>query len=122
MSNVYWIFLILGAILALGYVVVKIRHNQLATTDAVFWFLLALVLIVMAVFPQLVFLLANALGFESPANFVFLCLVCVIIYRQLLASVEIARLRTKLVQLTQFVALANTDDECETNDLADAGR
>ena len=37
----YWIVLIAGAILALIYVVVKIRHNQLATSDAVFWFLLA---------------------------------------------------------------------------------
>ena len=52
----YWIVLIAGAILALIYVVVKIRHNQLATSDAVFWFLLALVLIVMALFPQLVYL------------------------------------------------------------------
>ena len=49
----YWIVLIAGAILALIYVVVKIRHNQLATSDAVFWFLLALVLIVMALFPQM---------------------------------------------------------------------
>lgn len=49
----YWIVLIAGAILALIYVVVKIRHNQLATSDAVFWFLLALVLIVMALFPSL---------------------------------------------------------------------
>lgn len=68
----YWIVLIAGAILALIYVVVKIRHNQLATSDAVFWFLLALVLIVMALFPQVVYFFSNALGFESPANFVFL--------------------------------------------------
>lgn len=67
----YWIVLIAGAILALIYVVVKIRHNQLATSDAVFWFLLALVLIVMALFPQLVYLFSNALGFESPAQLCF---------------------------------------------------
>ena len=103
----YWIFLVAGAVAALAYVVVKIRHHQLATTDAVFWFLFALALIVMALFPQTVFFLSGVLGFESPANFVFLCLLVVIIYRQLSASVEQARLRSKLTQLTQAVALAS---------------
>ena len=106
----YWIVLIAGAILALIYVVVKIRHNQLATSDAVFWFLLALVLIVMALFPPRV---SNALGFESPANFVFLCMLAIVIFRQLTVSVENARLRNKIVQLTQTMALSGTCDSVE---------
>ena len=109
----YWIVLIAGAILALIYVVVKIRHNQLATSDAVFWFLLALVLIVMALFPQLVYLFSNALAFESPANFVFLCMLAIVIFRQLTVSVENARLRNKIVQLTQTMALSRTCDSIE---------
>ena len=107
----YWIVLIAGAILALIYVVVKIRHNQLATSDAVFWFLLALVLIVMALFPQLVYLFSW--GFESPANFVFLCMLAIVIFRQLTVSVENARLRNKIVQLTQTMALSRTCDSIE---------
>ena len=109
----YWIVLIAGAILALIYVVVKIRHNQLATSDAVFWFLLALVLIVMALFPQVVYFFSNALGFESPANFVFLCMLAIVIFRQLTVSVENARLRNKIVQLTQTIALSRTCDSVE---------
>lgn len=107
----YWAFLIAGAIFALTYVVVKIRHHQLATADAVFWFLFALILIVIAIFPQIVFFFSNLLGFESPANFVFLCLLVVVIYRQLSVSVENARLRTKLTQLTQSVALSQVSNE-----------
>lgn len=109
----YWIFLIIGALLALAYVVVKIRHNQLTTADAVFWFLFALVLIIMAVVPQLVFALSTALGFESPANFVFLLVLVVVIFRQLTVSVENARLRNKIVQLTQAIALSRVCDETE---------
>ncbi|MCI9494330.1 MAG: DUF2304 domain-containing protein [Adlercreutzia mucosicola] len=107
----YWILLIAGAIFALTYVVVKIRHHQLATADAVFWFLFALTLIIVSIFPQIVFFFSNLLGFESPANLVFLCLLIVVIYRQLSASVENARLRTKLTQLTQSVALSQVPDE-----------
>lgn len=109
----YWIFLISGAMLALSYVVVKIRHNQLTTADAVFWFLFALVLIIVALAPQLVFELSSVLGFESPANFVFLCVLVVVIFRQLTVSVENARLRSKIVQLTQAIALSHACDDVE---------
>ena len=107
----YWIILVIGAILALAYVVVKIRHNQLATADAVFWFVLALVLIIMAIFPQVVYFLSSILGIESPANFVFLCMLTIVIYRQLIVSVENARLRSKIVTLTQTIALSSSRDE-----------
>lgn len=117
----YWIVLIVGAILALAYVVVKIRHNQLATSDAVYWFLFALVLIVMALFPQIVYSLSHILGFESPANFVFLCMMAVVIFRQLTVSVENARLRSKVVQLTQAIALSHALDETE-RELSDSGQ
>lgn len=91
----YWIVLIVGAVLALAYVVVKIRHNQLTTADAVFWFLFALALIVMAVFPQIVYACSAALGFESPSNFVFLCMLAIVIFRQLTVSVELAAQRNQ---------------------------
>lgn len=107
----YWVVLIAGAILALLYVVVKIRHNQLATSDAVFWFVFALALIVMAIFPQIVYFLSSILGFESPANFVFLCILAIVIYRQLIVSVENARLRSKIVTLTQTFALSSSRDK-----------
>ena len=74
----YWVALIAGAVLALVYVVVKIRHNQLATSDAVFCFLFALALIVMAIFPQIIYGFSSVLGIESPANFVFLCILAVV--------------------------------------------
>lgn len=109
----YWIFLIAGGILALSYVVVKIRHNQLATADAVFWFLLALALIIASIFPQVIYFFSNLLGFESPANFVFLCMLAIVVFRQLTVSVENARLRSKIVQLTQVIALSHACDEVE---------
>lgn len=109
----YWIALIVGAVLALAYVVVKIRHNQLATADAVFWFLFALTLIVMAVFPQIVYACSALLGFESPSNFVFLCVLAIVIFRQLTVSVELARQRNKVSQLTQVIALSRVTEKTE---------
>lgn len=113
----YWVFLVAGAILALTYVVVKIRHNQLTTSDAVFWFLLTLVLIIAAIFPQIVYWLSGLLNFESPANFVFLCILVVLMFRQLTISVENAQLRSKIIQLTQALALSGACEK-EEADLA----
>lgn len=109
----YWIVLIVGAVSALAYVVVKIRHSQLATADAVFWFLFALALIVMTVFPQIVYTCSALLGFESPSNFVFLCVLAIVIFRQLTVSVELARQRNKVSQLTQVIALSRVTEKTE---------
>lgn len=111
----YWVVLIAGAVGALAYVVLKIRHNQLTTADAVFWFLFALVLIVVAVFPQIAYGLTGLLGMESPANLVFLCVLAVVVYRLLALSVENARLRAKLTTLVQHVALAEYREADEEN-------
>ena len=70
-----------------------------------FWFLFALALIVVALFPQVVYGLTGLLGMESPANFVFLCVLAIVVYRLLSLSVENARLRAKLTTLVQHVAL-----------------
>ena len=106
----YWPLLIVGAFLTVAYVLVKIRHNQLMTSDAVFWFFFAVVLIVAALFPQLVFSLSDLLGIESPANFVFLCVLVVVVYRLLALSVEMARRRSKLTALAQDTALKDASD------------
>lgn len=106
-------FLASGSILALIFVLVKIRKRQIQTADAVFWFLLALVFVVLALFPRIAFFLAGALGVESPANFIFLCVLAVLFVKVLLQSVEVARLRTRLSQLAQSVALDSAVDERE---------
>lgn len=111
MPIVLSVFLAFGSLLSLGFVLLKIRKKQIQTADAVFWFLLALVFVVLALFPQIAFLLSDFLGIESPANFIFLCALAVLFIKVLLQSVEISKLRTRLSQLTQEVALRH----CEGN-------
>lgn len=113
----YWIFLIIGAILTLVFVIGKIRSNRILTADAVFWFVLAVCFVLMAIFPQVVILLSNLLGFDSPANFVFLSILAIVIYRLLTTSVELAHLRSQVVQLTETLALSGLSGESDVSDL-----
>ena len=104
------IALIVGAAMILAFVLNKIRKSQLFTSDAVFWFLFSACLVVVAIFPQIMFWLTSLLGVESPANLVFLAIIAILIMKMLMYSVEIARLRLSLNQLTQHVALR----DCKT--------
>lgn len=113
------IILIIGAILMLGYVLNKIRKSQLQTNDAVFWFFFAGCLVVIAIFPQIVFWLSDLIGIQSPANLVFLILVAILIMRLLAISVENAKQKQRIERLTQNIALKEsirpkTEDKGET--------
>ena len=46
----YWFLLVAGAVVMAVYVVAKICHRQLATSDAVFWFLFSFFLISCSVY------------------------------------------------------------------------
>lgn len=110
------IFLIVAAVLTLAFVLRKIRKSQVKIADAVFWFFLVLLFIVLAVFPDIVYACAAALGVESPVNFVFLCIVAVLFIKEFTASLEIAKLKAKLSQLVQDEAL-NENEASRTKNL-----
>lgn len=99
------IALIIGAFLTLAYMLQKIRKSQIQTSDAIFWFVFAICLVVIAIFPQIAFFFSDLLGFQSPSNFVFLCVVAVLVLKEFMQTVEIARLKEKLASLAQNDAL-----------------
>ncbi len=105
------VFLAVGAASALAFVLAKIRKGQVQTADAVFWFLFAAALVLLALFPAIAFWCADALGIESPANFIFLCVVAILFVKVLLQSVEIARLKGRLAALVQEVALRESEED-----------
>lgn len=105
------ILLIVGAICMLIFVLNKIRKSQLQTDDAVFWFIFAGCLVIVSVFPQIIYWLCSLIGIESPANLVFLLVFVILIIRLLTVSVETARIKSKLDRLTQSVALQNKKNE-----------
>ena len=99
------IFLVLGAILAFAMVVRNIKKTEMQASDSVFWLVLCGALVVVAVFPQLAFWASEALGFESPSNFVLLLVIAILMIKVFFLSADVARLRQKLTALVQEMAL-----------------
>ena len=109
MTLLFRITLIVCALLVFIYVLRKIRHSEVKIADSTFWFIFALLLVLLAVFPQIAFFLSDIFGIESPANFVFLAIIAVLLIREFFTTVELSQLRNKVVALAQSEALAELE-------------
>lgn len=99
------IFLLIGAALLLVLVVRKIKKSQFDTHDTFFWLGLSVLLILAAAFPQLVYVIADLLGFQSTSNFVFLAVIAILLWRLFRLQENVVTLRRKLTTLVQEIAL-----------------
>lgn len=97
--------LLLCSLLILFFVMRRIRKSGLEITDSVFWLALSVILIVIAVFPQIAYWASGVLGFDAPVNFVFCCGIVVLLVRTFRQDQKICELKKKLVTLTQTEAL-----------------
>lgn len=109
MSLSFRIFLVVGAFCALLFMLRKIRKSEIRIADSTFWFLFAISLVLLAVFPQVVYFFSGPLGVESPANFVFLYVMTVLLAREFVSTAEISHLRNKLAALAQEKALERAE-------------
>lgn len=99
------ILLLLGAVLLLVLVARKIKKSQFDTHDTFFWLGLSVLLILAAAFPQLVYMVADLLGFQSASNFVFLAVIAILLWRLFRLQESVVALRGKLTTLVQEIAL-----------------
>ena len=109
MTLLFRITLIVCALLVFIYVLRKIRHSELKIADSTFWFIFALVILLLAVFPSIAFFFSNIFGIESPSNCVFLAIIAILLVREFFTTVELSQLRNKVAALAQAEALAEVD-------------
>ena len=92
------------------YVVYKIRKSKLQIEHSVFWIFFSFVLIMMSIFPQLVYWLTELIGIQSPVNLVFLAIIFILIVRNFSITLELSQTETKLKNLVQEIALDKKSD------------
>ncbi len=105
MSLLFSATLLVGALLTFWFVLRKIRKAEVTIADSTFWFLFAFSLVLMGVFREIPFFFANVFDIESPANFVFVYVIAVLVLREFYTTVEISQLRAKVRNLVQNEAL-----------------
>ena len=116
MNPILRIVLILASAFLILYTIRKIRKAQLDIDDAIFWIAFPVLLLLLSVFPQIAFFAADLLGFESPANFIFVLVIALMLLKLFLVSVEVSVQKRRLSRLVQAHALAEKEraDEKKT--------
>lgn len=118
MPLVLRLLLVAGAVIAFCFIANRIRKSKILMGDAIFWVLLSLLLVVIAVFPGIAFFFSELLGFMSPSNFVFLLIMVLLMAKMFANSSEISMLKHRVNELAQENALLEKRlrDEADRNE------
>ena len=105
MTTTLRIALILVSLGTFSMIMRKIRQSRMQIESAIFWIVLALVLVVYSVFPKVADACASLLGIYATTNFLFLFAIFVLILKVFFMSVHISQLERKIKELGQAMAL-----------------
>lgn len=115
MTLVLRILLLIGALFAMGIVINSVRKSKIRISDSVYWVVSAGILVLFALIPQLAYFFSGLFGFMSPANFVLLLVIVLMLIRIFHQSCAISKLTYKVEQLSSELALRDKDARDEKN-------
>ena len=113
MTLVLRILLLIGALFAMGIVINSVHKSKIRISDSVYWVVSAVILVLFALIPQLAYFFSGLFGFMSPANFVLLLVIVMILIRLFHQSCAISKLTYKVEQLSSELALRDKDTRDE---------
>lgn len=105
MSNVLRILLVLASVCTVAWSLRKINKAKVKMEDAIYWMFFGVILLALAVFPQISYWLSGLIGIESPANFVFLLIICLLIGKIFMLSIAVSQMDDKISILSAELAL-----------------
>ena len=102
--SVNWLGLV-AALVMLGFVVELLRRGILRERFAALWLVVSAILVLVALFPQLLRSAADALGFALPSNLLFFASILFLLLVAVQLSFEVSRLEARTRRLAEDVAL-----------------
>ncbi|MBO7674305.1 MAG: DUF2304 domain-containing protein [Atopobiaceae bacterium] len=111
MSLMLRILCVSGSLVTLLFITSNIRRRKVQIEDSIFWVLLAVALLVVAVFPGIASVASQLLGFQAPSNFVFVVVIAILLAKLFSLSTEVSSLKHRLNELAQEEALLSQEEE-----------
>lgn len=102
-------------IIVLFYIINMVRKRKIQLKGALSWIFLALLILILDIFPQIMLYFAELVGVEVPSNMIFFIGFLVVLAMLYSSGVAISSLQVKVQRLTQEIALL----EKELNALKD---
>lgn len=113
MSLVFRIVLIVASIISFLYMMKKIKQSKLQIEHALFWIVFSLIVIILAIFPQIAMWLADILGIQSAVNLVYLIIIFILIVKLFQDTLHISKLENKIKNLIQHEAIREQEEDKE---------
>ena len=101
------ILLVIGSVFTFLFIMRLIRKSTVRIEDTFFWIFFTLILIILSLFPDTAYHLAQMVGIQAPINLVYVVIIFVLIVNQFAMSLKISRLTIKQKELAQQVAINN---------------
>mgnify|MGYP000848551700 FL=1 len=99
------IFFVVIALVIILFVISLLRSRRLREKYAALWILVGTTVLILALAPALLQMLAHLLGFQVPSNFLFLLAILLLLGVSLHLSLEISRLEDETRVLAEHVAI-----------------
>lgn len=117
MSIVLRITLLVAAMFSCVWIIHRIRRAQVRLEDTLFWIMAAVMLAVLGLFPELSYWMAGKLGIQSPANFIFFIMICLLFEKVLTMSILHSQMEEKYINMAAEMALRCKDLEKQIEEL-----
>lgn len=113
------ILLLIVASISFIFMMHQIRKSRLLIRESLFWFFFSALLILMAIFPHIISSLSHFFGIDTPANFVFLFIIALLISRIFKMTIQVSVLNERIDELTRVIAIREKDEEDFINKQSD---
>ena len=97
--------MLLLALLVVGIMVRAVNSHKLRVRYSLIWAVVAAALLLVALFPGVVYWLCDLFGVETPSNLVYLCGIVLLILITFYQTLMISDLSGRVTRLTQIVSL-----------------
>lgn len=109
MSICLRIILIIVSLCSLTFCASKIRRASLKSDSTIFWFALAMVIVLLSLFPNIAIYFSALIGVESPANFIFLVMIFLLFYKVFQQTLAISKLEEQIEKMAYAIAKQRID-------------
>lgn len=105
------VLVVMVAIIALLYIMQLIRKKKMELKYALLWIVLLICILIMGIFPQLINVLANFFGVQTPVNILFFVGFCFSLLIIFSLSTALSRNSEKIKKIAQELALLQKQND-----------
>lgn len=109
MSIALRILLIAAAFAMAAFILRSIKKSKMRIEDTISWAFLTLIIVLLALFPQIGDFMTDITGIQSTQNFIFLFFIFVLFVKSYHSSRTVSELQTKVRELSEQIALDRLD-------------